>query len=106
MLFRSKVALGAALDAARETPAAPVPLHIRNAPTGLMKELGYGAEYLYAHNFPGHYVRQAYLPERVAGREPYAPGSLGYEKRVGERLAWWRKLADEGRASGEERGGD
>ena len=99
-------ALGAALELARETPAEPVPLHLRNAPTGLMKELGYGAEYLYAHNFPGHYVRQAYLPERVAGREPYAPGSLGYEKRVGERLAWWRKLADEGRASGEERGGD
>jgi putative ATPase len=95
-------ALGAALELARETPAEPVPLHLRNAPTGLMKELGYGAEYLYAHNFPGHYVRQAYLPEPVAGREPYAPGSLGYEKRVAERLAWWRSLAEKGVAKSEE----
>jgi putative ATPase len=90
-------ALGAALDLARETPAEPVPVHLRNAPTGLMKELGYGAEYLYAHNFPGHYVKQAYLPESLLGRELYAPGTLGHEKRVAERIEWWKKLAGTGR---------
>jgi putative ATPase len=90
-------ALGAALDLARETPAEPVPVHLRNAPTGLMKELGYGAEYLYAHNFPGHYVKQAYLPESLLGRELYAPGTLGHEKRVAERIEWWKKLAGPGR---------
>jgi putative ATPase len=87
-------ALGAALELARETPAEPVPVHLRNAPTALMKELGYGAEYRYAHDYPGHFVRQAYLPERLADREPYVPGSLGYEKKVEERLAWWRRQSE------------
>jgi len=85
-------ALGAALALAQETPAEPVPLHLRNAPTGLLKDLGYGAEYRYAHDFPGHYVAQRYLPESLAGRELYRPGGLGYEKRVAERLEWWRTV--------------
>ncbi len=59
----AKVALGAALAAAQETPAAPVPLHIRNAPTGLMKELGYGKGYRYAHDSPDAYLPQEYLPD-------------------------------------------
>ena len=62
----AKVALGAALAAARDTPAAPVPLHIRNAPTGLMKELGYGKGYRYAHDSPGG-LPAAGVP---AGRAP------------------------------------
>ena len=101
-------ALGAALELARETPAEPVPLHLRNAPTGLMMELGYGEKYRYAHDFPGHFVKQAYLPEPLAGREPYVPGSLGYEKRVAERLAWWRRLGERGDAGapGGEGGGE
>ena len=86
-------ALGAALELARETPAEPVPLHLRNAPTGLMQQLGYGAEYRYAHDYPGHYVAQAYLPERLAGQTPYRPGTLGFEKRVAERIAHWKALA-------------
>jgi len=95
-------ALGAALELARESPAEPVPLHLRNAPTGLMKKLGYGAEYRYAHDYPGHYVAQAYLPERLLGTELYHPGELGYEKRVAERMAHWRKLA--GESGGREEG--
>ena len=91
-------ALGSALALAREAPAEPVPLHLRNAPTGLMKGLGYGAEYKYAHDFPGHYVPQAYLPELLAGREPYVPGALGYEKKVAERIAFWRARSQEPRA--------
>ncbi len=89
-------ALGAALELARDTPAEPVPVHLRNAPTALLKKLGYGAEYRYAHDFPGHYVKQTYLPDAVGDKELYTPGSLGYERKVAERMAWWRKLAEEG----------
>ena len=88
-------ALGRAMELARDTPAEPVPVHLRNAPTRLMKELGYGAEYRYAHDFPGHFVKQEYLPEPLADRAPYVPGELGYEKKVAERMAWWRSRAAE-----------
>ena len=85
----AKAALGAAMEAARETPAAPVPLHIRNAPTGLMKELGYGKGYRYAHDSPDAYLPQEYLPDELRGTMLYRPGGFGYERKVGERLAWW-----------------
>lgn len=88
----AKVALGAALDAARETPAAPVPLHIRNAPTPLMKELGYNQGYRYAHSSPDAYLPQEYLPDALRGREFYTPGTFGHEKKIAERLEWWAKL--------------
>ena len=84
-------ALSEALELARNTPAEPVPLHLRNAPTGMMRELGYGSEYRYAHDFPGHFVPQEYLPAGLAGAEPYRPGELGYEKRIAERIAWWNQ---------------
>jgi putative ATPase len=86
-----KVALGAALAAAQDTPAAPVPMHIRNAPTGLMKELGYGAGYQYAHNSPDAYLPQEYLPDELRGTTFYAPGAFGYERKVAERMEWWEK---------------
>src|SRR3954469_24641976 len=88
----AKVALGAALEAARETPAAPVPLHIRNAPTPLMKELGYHRGYRYAHDSPDAYLAQEYLPDVLRGSTFYTPGTFGYEKRIAERLEWWKKL--------------
>ncbi|MBA3344306.1 MAG: replication-associated recombination protein A [Gemmatimonadales bacterium] len=91
----AKVALDGALSAARETPAAPVPLHIRNAPTGLMKELGYGAGYRYAHASPDAYLPQEYLPDELRGTAFYAPGPFGYEKKVAERLEWWEKRKEE-----------
>jgi putative ATPase len=87
-----KRALDAALEAARATPAAPVPLHIRNAPTKLMKDLGYHAGYQYAHDDPSGYLPQEYLPDAVAGSVFYAPGAFGHEKRIAERLEWWAKL--------------
>ena len=87
----AKVALGAALAAAQETPAAPVPLHIRNAPTGLMKELGYGRGYRYAHDSADAYLAQEYLPDELRGTTLYQPGHFGYEKKVAERIAWWEK---------------
>jgi putative ATPase len=95
-----KTALHAAMDLAQETPAEPVPVHLRNAPTALLKKLGYGAEYRYAHDYPGHYVKQAYFPDAIGDRELYAPGSLGFERKVAERMAWWRKVAEEGERIG------
>src|SRR5918992_2769969 len=89
----AKRALHSALDAARETPAEPVPLHIRNAPTPLMKELGYGEGYQYAHAVPEAYIPQEYLPERLGGSVFYEPGSFGFEKEIARRLEWWAQLA-------------
>ena len=86
----AKVALGAAMDAARETPAAPVPLHIRNAPTPLMKELGYNKGYRYAHNSPDAYLPQEYLPDMLRDARFYVPGS--FEKKIADRMEWWAKL--------------
>ena len=81
-----------ALELARETPAEPVPHHIRNAPTRLMKELGYGKGYQYAHAVPEAYIPQEYLPERLRGTTLYTPGPFGFEKEVAKRLAWWEEL--------------
>jgi putative ATPase len=92
----AKVALGAALEAARETPAAPVPLHIRNAPTPLMKELGYHKGYQYAHDSPDAYLPQEYLPDEIRGAAFYTPGGFGHEKRIAERMEWWAKLKSGG----------
>jgi putative ATPase len=89
---RAKVALGDAFEAARETPAEGVPLHIRNAPTDLMKELGYHAGYQYAHDVPEAYIPQEYLPEKLRGRAFYTPGPFGFEKEIAKRLAWWEEL--------------
>ncbi len=96
---RVYVAWGAAQAAARETPAAGVPLHIRNAPTKLMKELGYGAGYEYAHAVPEGYTPQDYLPDEVAERVFYEPTGFGFEKEIGKRLEWWRTLRDRAAAS-------
>jgi putative ATPase len=85
-------AWGAALEAAKATPAAPVPLHVRNAPTGLMKELGYGKGYRYAHAEPEAYAPQEYLPDELRGREFYRPGDFGAEKAIGERMKRWEEL--------------
>ena len=85
-------AWGAALEAAREYPAEGVPLHIRNAPTGLMKELGYGKGYSYAHAAPEGYTAQEYLPEALRGNRFYEPTDFGFEKEVAKRMAWWQEL--------------
>ncbi|MCU0649528.1 MAG: replication-associated recombination protein A [Gemmatimonadaceae bacterium] len=86
---RTYVAWKAALAAARETPTAPVPIDLRNAPTRLMKELGYGAGYEYAHDAPDGVVAQTALPREVANRTFYEPGRFGFERDIAKRLAWW-----------------
>jgi putative ATPase len=85
-------AWGAALEAAKATPAAPVPLLIRNAPTGLMKELGYGSGYKYAHDEPEAYAPQDYLPDELREREFYEPSEFGAEKDIAERMRHWAEL--------------
>lgn len=80
-------AIQAAGDAAREEAQHPVPLHLRNAPTGLMRELGHGAGYVYAHETPGGVAPMECLPEGLRGRRFFEPGGIGFEKRVAERMA-------------------
>jgi putative ATPase len=84
-------ALHAALDAARRTPAAPVPLHIRNAPTALMKDLGYHEGYRYAHDYEDAFVPQQHLPDELRDEKFYEPGSLGFEKDVRKRMEYWEE---------------
>ncbi|PKN51275.1 MAG: AAA family ATPase [Deltaproteobacteria bacterium HGW-Deltaproteobacteria-13] len=69
----------------------PVPLHIRNAPTKLMKELDYGKDYKYAHDYADAYVPQEYLPEEIKGQIFYQPRETGFEKTIKERMNYWRK---------------
>jgi putative ATPase len=88
-------ALNAALDAARRTPAAAVPLHIRNAPTKLMKDLGYQEGYRYAHDFEGSFTPQEHLPDELRGTRFYEPGPLGFEKDVKKRIEYWDRLRRE-----------
>ena len=70
----------------REIENMPVPLHIRNAPTTLMKDLGYGEGYKYPHDYPDHFVEEEYLPENLKGRTYYHPTELGFEKEIKKRL--------------------
>jgi putative ATPase len=69
----------------------PVPLHIRNAPTKLMKELDYGKDYKYAHDYADAYVPQEYLPEKIQGQIFYQPKEAGFEKTIKERINAWRQ---------------
>ncbi len=91
---RVHTAFAQAMDAAAAHPAEAVPLHIRNAPTKLMEELGYGAGYKYAHAFEHAYVPQEYLPEVLRGASWYQPTDSGFEKTIGERMAFWQKLKE------------
>jgi putative ATPase len=70
--------------------ALPVPLHIRNAPTRLMKDLGYGKGYRYAHDYPEAYAPQDHLPELLKERIFYSPSDRGFEKTIAERIRYWR----------------
>jgi putative ATPase len=88
---RVKAALDAALQAARTSAGASVPLHIRNAPTKLMKELGHGEGYRYAHDSATGYSAQEYLPDELRGQRFYEPGTFGFEKEIAKRLEWWAK---------------
>ncbi|MEN8613827.1 replication-associated recombination protein A [Dehalogenimonas sp. THU2] len=72
-----------------KNPIEPVPLHLRNAATGLMKDLGYGKGYKYAHDFPGGFVRQQNLPDSLKDKKFYLPTEIGFEKTINARLKAW-----------------
>ncbi|MBI3189903.1 MAG: replication-associated recombination protein A, partial [Ignavibacteriales bacterium] len=81
-----------ALEVVRTQSSGEVPLHLRNAPTKLMKELKYGEEYKYSHSFDGHFVEQQYLPDNLKEKIFYQPTEEGKEKEIKERLEkWWRR---------------
>lgn len=87
----SYLAIDRAQAKVRETGTLPVPLHLRNAPTRLMKQLDYGAGYQYAHDFPGNFVDQEYLPDEIKGTTFFVPQPGGPEAGIRERLAaWWK----------------
>lgn len=77
------------------TGSLPVPMHIRNAPTKLMKEVGYGKGYQYDHNVEDGFSGQDCMPERAAEREFYTPGPHGFEREIQKRMDWWAKRRDE-----------
>jgi len=85
-----------ALEDARATLAEPVPLHLRNAPTPLMKSMGHGRDYQYDHAFPGHYSGQQHLPDKLTKRTYYVPGDHGYEERIREWMTALRRKAQPG----------
>jgi putative ATPase len=93
-------AMGKIKKAIGDTGAIPVPFHIRNAPTRLMKDLGYGDGYQYAHDFQDAFVAQDYLPEPLQNKRFYLPSNRGYEKTIQQRMEYWRKQRTEARGQG------
>ena len=83
------LAIDEALALVRETGNLPVPLHLRNAPTKLMKELGYGQNYKYAHNYDNHFVKQQFLPDEVKDKRIWQPQPNAAEQKHAE---WMRQL--------------
>ena len=80
------MAIDSALEAVEKGTPLPVPLHLRNAPTSLMKDLGYGKDYKYAHDFEGNFVEQEFLPDEIKGTQFYSPGDNAKENPIRERL--------------------
>lgn len=89
----SYMAIGAALDLVKKTGDLPIPLHLRNAPTKLMKNIGYGTDYHYAHQYENNFVEQEYLPEKLSGKSIYKPGNNANENKSTELLKkrWGKK---------------
>jgi len=94
--------MNAAREDARKLGALPVPLHLRNAPTKLMSNLGYGKEYLYPHDFADAVVGQSYLPDQLDGRIYYSPSDRGDEARIREYLDRVRRMRAAARTAASE----
>jgi len=88
----SYLAFNAAMKDVENSPFEPVPLHLRNPVTSLMKETGYGEDYQYAHDFKHSTTSMETFPEKLKGRKYYEPGDLGVEKEIKKRIEWWNKL--------------
>ena len=91
---RSYLAIDKAINDVKQTGSLPIPLHLRNAPTRLMKEFGYGENYIYPHDHPDEYRKQSYLPREIGGIQYYAPSDIGVEKQFKENLKRIRPLKD------------
>ncbi|MFH0793585.1 MAG: replication-associated recombination protein A, partial [bacterium] len=89
------VAMGEVMEEIQRSGSLPVPLVIRNAPTRLMKDLGYGKGYQYDHDAPDHYVPKENLPDGLTQTHFYTPGPFGFEKEIQKRLEWWAKKRKE-----------
>ena len=86
------LAIDAAIATVKQTGNSPVPLHLRNAPTKVMKDLNYGQDYKYPHDYPGNFVEQPYLPDELKEKKFYQPQQNAQEVKILERLkVWWRK---------------
>ena len=89
---RAYVAFGRAMKDIEQSPHEPVPLQIRNPVTPLMKDIGYGRDYAYAHDFEFGTTDMETMPERLKGRTYYEPGTMGFEKDIKKRIEWWASL--------------
>lgn len=89
---RTYVAFGKAMKDVESSPFEPVPLQLRNPVTSLMKDIGYGRDYKYAHDYENVTSDMETMPKRLAGRRYYEPGSLGLEKEIKKRIAWWNDV--------------
>lgn len=95
-------AFNAGMDLARKSGSLEVPIHLRNAPSRLMKTLGYGEAYRYAHDEPGAYAAgERYLPDELGERRLYEPVDRGLEIQIGEKLARLRELDRKAREGGQ-----
>ena len=104
----SYLAIDKALGMIREGGSHEIPLHIRNAPTKLMAEIGYGKGYRYPHNYPGHFVKEQYLPDEIKGTVFYQPTNLGSEAQIKQRLEtlWGERYGIKKKAADENAGSD
>jgi putative ATPase len=85
------MAIDAALAKVKETGDLPIPLHLRNAPTKLMKNLDYGKNYKYAHSYENNFVEQQYLPDKIVDTDFYSPGNNQKEESIKKFMSWLRK---------------
>jgi putative ATPase len=105
---RAYTAFSSAMNDVEASPYEPVPLSIRNPVTRLMKDIGYGKDYAYAHDFAFSTTDMETFPEKLKGRRYYAPSPMGLEKEIGKRIDWWLKVKEKIKAekSGAEAGGE
>jgi putative ATPase len=94
-------AFGKVCEVIKKTGSLPVPFHIRNAPTQLMQDLGYGKDYKYAHHYQEGIVAQEHMPDKLKGQHFYFPTGRGFEKIIKERLEKWRQLISKSKAEGD-----
>ncbi len=97
----TEIAYLSARDDALKTGHYKVPLHICNAPTKLMQDVGYNKGYKYSHNFENNYSYQKYFPDEMTEKEYYSPSSFGFEKDIKKRIEWWQSLKEKQQTEGE-----